>query len=199
MAEVLEIAYTTIFGNRLYDHIRAELGSESNEEGAKLSRIREIRLANFEVAHVVHRHGMELDAAKEVEAALIDAYPGLTNSSCGEDSRERGAMHADDILREYCSEPAVFKHKALLISFNRSAYSLALYEATRYAWKINKKRAEEAEVVLASEKGVIKGAYIPEKWMDATARNFPNHPPIEPGRVGFVGYEAPLVIPRALY
>lgn len=98
-------------GNRLYSHIRDELGKESDEVGDKLRRIREIRLAGFEVAHVVHRHGMEPPVAKEVEAALIDAYPGLTNIMGGEDSGDRGAMHADEIVREYLAEPAVFEHR----------------------------------------------------------------------------------------
>lgn len=41
----------------------------------KLKRIREIRMDRFEVAHVIHRHGMTEEQAFEVEAALIDAYP----------------------------------------------------------------------------------------------------------------------------
>ena len=44
----------------------------------KLKRIREIQVAGFEVAHVIHRHGMDGRTATEVEAALIEAYPGLT-------------------------------------------------------------------------------------------------------------------------
>jgi len=177
-------------GNRLYSHIRDELGNGSDEVGDKLRRIREIRLAGFEVAHVVHRHGMEPSAGKEVEAALIDAYPGLTNVMGGEGSGDRGAMHADEIVREYLAQPAVFEHRALLISVNRSASELPLYEATRFAWKLSQKRVREAEVVLSSEKGIIRGAYIPEKWMEATADNFPGRLD-RPGRVGFIGHEAP--------
>nr|WP_330130382.1 hypothetical protein [Alkalimonas sp. MEB108] len=95
-------------GNRLFSHIRDELGKDSDEVGDKLRQIREILLAGFEVSHVVHRHGMDVDVAKEVEAALIDAYPGLTNLIAGEDSGDRGAMHADEIVREYLAEPAIF-------------------------------------------------------------------------------------------
>lgn len=182
-------------GNRLYSHIRDELGNDSDEIGDKLRRIREIRLAGFDIAHVVHRHGMELSVAKEVEAALIDAYPGLTNIMGGEDSGERGAMHADEIIREYLAEPAVFVHRALLISVNRSASERPLYEAARFAWKLSQKRANEAEVVLAAEKGIIRGAFIPEKWLKATSENFPGRPD-RLGRLGFVGREAPPEIHR---
>lgn len=184
-------------GNRLYSHILDELGKESDEVGDKLRRIREIRLAGFDVAHVVHRHGMDPSAAKEVEAALIDAYSGLTNIMGGESSGERGVMHADEIVRGYLTQPAVFEHRALLISVNRSALELPLYEATRFAWKLSQKRAEETEVVLASEKGIIRGAFIPEKWLEATADNFPGRPD-EPGRLGFIGREAPSEI-KSIY
>lgn len=184
-------------GNRLYAHIRDELGSEKDEVGEKLRRIREIRLAGFDVAHVVHRHGMDAAVAKEVEAALIDAYPGLTNIVGGENSGERGAMHADEIIREYLAKPAEFTHRALLISVNRSASERPLYDATRYAWKLSPKRAKETEIVLASEKGIIRAAYIPEKWLEATSQNFPGRAD-RPGRLGFIGKEAPQEI-KSLY
>ena len=45
-------------GNRLFSHIRDELGNESDVEDDKLRRIRDIRLSGFEVAHVVRRHGL---------------------------------------------------------------------------------------------------------------------------------------------
>src|SRR5258706_5114180 len=70
-------------GNRVFSHIRAEQNLGGDELGNKVKRIREIRLAGFEVAHVIHRHGMDDATAFEVESALIDAYPGLTNSAGG--------------------------------------------------------------------------------------------------------------------
>src|SRR2546421_9011254 len=67
-------------GNRVFAHIRAEQGLlEGDELDNKLKRIREIRLAGLEVGHVIHRHAMDEATAFEVEAALMDAYPGLTN------------------------------------------------------------------------------------------------------------------------
>ena len=76
---------------------------------------------------------MDEDTAFEVEAALIDAYPGLTNVAGGRGSSEYGVMHAEDILRRFSAEPAVFEHKALLSSVNRSTSETSLCEATRYA------------------------------------------------------------------
>jgi len=177
-------------GNRLYAHIRNELGASADEESDKLKRIRSIRLAGLEVVHVIHRHGMDTDTAKEVEAALIDAYPGLTNLMAGESSGDRGVMHADEIIEKYQAEQANFQHRALLISVNRSALDRSLYEAVRSAWKLSKKRAAQTEVVLASQKGVIRGAFIPHQWMKATAENFPGRSD-RPDRLGFIGEEAP--------
>lgn len=182
-------------GNRVFSHIRAERGLEGDDLDNKTKRIREIVLAGFEVAHVIHRHGMDEKTAFEVEAALIDAYPGLTNVAGGTGSNDYGAMHAKEIIRRYAAEPAVFRHKALLISVNRSAAHTSLYEATRYAWKISRSKAKKAEVVLSTLQGLIVGAFVADDWLPATSANFPGRGDA-PGRLGFIGQEAPSEISR---
>lgn len=177
-------------GDRVFQHIREEQNIEGDALSNKLSRIREIRLKGFEVAHIIHRHGMDDKNASEVEAALIDAYPGLTNIVGGKDSSDRGAMHAREIINRYRAKPAEFKHKALLISVNRSATEISLYEATRYAWKINVFKAKRADVILAIWRGMIIDSFIATEWLEATAKNFPGREDV-PGRYGFVGHEAP--------
>ena len=176
-------------GNRVFAHIRAEQHLEGDDLDNKLKRIREIRLSGFEVAHVIHRHGMDEKTAFEVEAALIDAYPGLTNMARGAGGNDYGVMHAEEIIRRYSAEPAVFQHKALLISVNRSASETSLYEATRYAWKINPSKAGDADVILATLQGLIVGAFVADRWLRATAENFPGREDV-PGRFGFVGRQA---------
>lgn len=177
-------------GNRVFAHIRAEQNLEGDELSNKLRRIRDIHLAGFEVSHVIHRHGMDDRTATEVEAALIDAYPGLTNIAGGEGSNDYGAMHAKEIIRRYTAEPAEFQHKALLISVNRSVAETSLYEATRYAWKVSRYRAMQADVVLATKQGLIVGAFVAHDWLEATSTNFPGREEV-PGRFGFIGDEAP--------
>ncbi len=174
----------------MFAHIRAEKSLDGDELDNKMTRIRKIHLAGFEVGHVVHRHGMDEKTAFEVEAALMDAYPGLTNIAGGVGNNDFGAMHAREVVQRYAAEPAVFKHRALLISVNRTAEEKSLYEATRYAWKINKTKAERAEVVLATLRGLIVGAFVAEEWLPATPEHFPGREPV-PGRFGFVGREAP--------
>lgn len=181
-------------GDRVFSHAREQV--DGDELDNKLRRIREIRLAGFEVAHVIHRHGLDEKTAFEVEAALIDAYPGLTNLASGAGSSEFGVMHAREIVARYCAEPAVFQHRALLISVNRSATETSLYEATRYAWKIGNK-AVDAEVVLSTRQGLIVAAFVVDDWLPATSENFPGREPV-PGRFGFVGRDAPPAL-RRLY
>jgi hypothetical protein len=176
-------------GNRVFSHIRAEQNLEDDDIANKIKRIRGIRLAGFEVAHVIHRHGLDDKTAIEVEAALIDAYPGLTNIVGGAGSNDYGAMHAKEIIDRYYAEPAKFQHKALLISVNRSAAERSLYEATRFAWKVNRSKAKQADVVLATMQGLIVGAFVADDWLDATEANFPGRED-SPGRLGFVGKDA---------
>jgi len=177
-------------GDRVFAHVHGEQKLEGDDLDNKIRRIREIRLAGFEVAHVIHRHGMDDQTALEVEAALIDAYLGLANIVGGAGSHEYGVMHAKEIVNRYSAAPAVFKHKALLISVNKSAEQTSLYEATRYAWKVSKAKAKQAEVILATVQGLIKGVFIADDWLEATAENFPGRESV-PGRYGFNGRVAP--------
>lgn len=177
-------------GDRVFAHIHAKV--KGDELSNKLKRIRLIHQAGFEVAHVIHRHGMDDKTAFEVEAALIDAYPGLTNIAGGTGSGDSGAMHAKEIVDRYCAPEAKFKHKAILISVNRQATERSLYEAVRFAWKISPVKARQAEVVLATVHGVIRGAFIADQWLEANETNFPSRTnDLTPGRYGFVGREAP--------
>ena len=173
-------------GNRVFAHILAEI--ETDDPGEKLKRINEIRASGFDVAHVIHRHGLDDDTAIEVEAALIDAYPGLTNAVNGAGSNEFGAMHAQEIVNKYQATPAEFQHRAIIINVNRSATESSLYEATRYAWKIDPKKANRAELIVAVRYGLIVGVFVADQWLPATIENFPGHEPV-PGRFGFIGSE----------
>ena len=175
-------------GNRVFDHIRGDL--QQDELSEILSKIREIKLAGFEVAHVIHRHGMDESTASVVEAALIDAYPGLTNQMTGAGSGDFGVMHAKEIIDRYCAEEAVFRNKVLLITVNKSANERSLYDATRYAWRVDKKKAEEADVILAVRKGLIVGAFVAYEWLPATPENFPGIEENASGRYGFYGENA---------
>lgn len=172
----------------MFAHASGNIEDDALSE--KGSRIREIKLAGFEVAHVIHRHGMDEKTAFEVEAALIDAYPGITNVMDGHGNGDFGAMHSREIIQRYSAQTAEFDHKALLISINRSALNSSVYEATRFAWRLSLKKAQQAELILATVQGMIVGVYVADHWLSASGEHFPGRETIE-GRYGFVGHEAP--------
>lgn len=64
-----------------------------------------------------------------------------------------------------------------------------LYNRTRFAWPFSwreRYKAERAEVILASYKREIVGAFTAGEWLPATAENFPGLGN-EPDRYGFNG------------
>lgn len=192
-------------GDRVFAHVKDELAISADaaedaedELSAKLDRIRVIRAEGFEVVHVIQRHGLDEATAFEVESALIDAFPGLANLQGGQGG-ERGAMHAAAIVRKYDAKPAVLQHKVILIIVRRrTVEAKGLSLATRLAWRVSKKRAELAELVLPVVDGLIATAYRPSDWRAATPDNFPGLVvEAEPGRFGFDVKEAePEVVAR---
>lgn len=190
-------------GNRVFDHINGLIKEQDDEFlSLKMKQIHQIKLAHIDVIHVIHRHGLEnQEIAAQVEAALIDAYSGLTNVMNGEGSNEYGIAHVKEIIAMYKTETVDIKHKALLISVNKSSSERNIYNAVRFAWRLNKTEAENAEIILATVQGIIKGVFVAEKWLEATEENFPNFQLINDNnlntskttnRYGFVGKEAPL-------
>lgn len=132
----------------------------------------------------------ELDAfPPDVIPKLMDAYPGLQRCRWHRVKRIRGHARPRD-HPPLLGPPADFRHNAILISVNRSAAETSLYEATRYAWKISRKKAMQAEVILATQRGLIVAAFVAEDWLPATAQDFPGHEDA-PGRLASIGREAP--------
>lgn len=159
-------------GNRVFDHaagVSAGDGDGHQILGAKLDRIRAIKNAGLSVTHVIHRHEIPDEAIFEVEAALINAYPGLTNIQGGHASTDRGPMNHIELidkysLPEFSNEPtdslALICINKLEERFNRKA----IYDLVRYCWRVNKNRAENATYIIAVIRGVAVGAFSPEVW-----------------------------------
>lgn len=186
-------------GNRVFSHAAGDEKPTKSEdaESLKIRMIRDIKNDGFQVQHVIHRHGMNQETAKEVEAALIDAYPGLTNIQPGYES-DRGAMHATQAIRLYEAEVAKFAHSVVLITINRTIADRPIIDAVRYAWVISVPRARKADYILAVANGMIVGAYVAEEWLPATPENFPGFPLTDPERFGFHVREAPDEV-KAIY
>jgi hypothetical protein len=178
-------------GNRVFAHMNGALAFEGDEDeiSEKIGIIREIHQSGLDVIHVIHRHGLDNDTALEVEAALIDAYPGLFNEAGGRGSRERGTMNALQIQNIYKAEVIdEITEKCILIKIKQWSIDRydgdineAFYEATRAAWKLSMHRAKEADYVLSVLNGIVRAVYSDMVWKVVEDR----------ARLGFDGREAP--------
>ena len=178
-------------GNRVFDHVQED-NPLDDPLSCKHDRIREIENCGFEVQHIIHRHGMDRSTALEVEAALIEAYPGLTNLMPGHGSSDRGTAHVKEINARYAAEEAVIEDKVIEIIINASALERSVYSATRAAWVVKLSNAQKVDYALAVNRGIVVEVFSISEWLPATKSNFPDILAQDiPGRFGFVGKVAP--------
>lgn len=190
-------------GNRVFEHASGVSGTvdpqdPDDEYSLKMRQILDILKSDFEVQHVVHRHGLSEDEAFEVEAALMDAYDGLTNVTGGRGSSERGARHARQITEMYAAEKIDIQHSLVAISVRRSSEYQTWYQAVRGCWKISRDKASTVDYVLAESDGIVGEVFQAERWVDATPENCAWLEAEIPGRLAFFGAVAPPAI-RDLY
>lgn len=179
-------------GNRVFGHANGELDIKDNEgddDNISLKQlcIRSIINAGFEVQHIIHRHGLNEREAFEVEAALIDAYPGLTNIMNGQGSNDRGARHALELIQKYSANEIDFSHSVVAISIPRSIEDRSIYEAVRGCWVINRDRAENVDYILAENSGIVVGVYKAKEWVPADPEHCDWLEEIMPKRSAFNG------------
>ena len=105
-------------GNRIFQHARAALnpGKDEDAEDLKFKRINNILAAGLNIVQVIHRHNIERErVALEIEAALIDAYPGLANKNLGIGA-DYGCRHVEETISQYSAEPFEAQEPLILIS-----------------------------------------------------------------------------------
>lgn len=169
-------------GNRVFDHVKGAIKykGEDNSISLKAGTINDIRSSGLEVIHVIHRYGMSKETAFEVEAALIDSYPGLTNSVSGHYSSERGIISAYEI--EYQTKLSVFdepkdikymiiKTKAWKNGGWASEMENPVYEATRWSWVVSLSSVKDYKYVLSVYDSVVVEVFEVESWHERTDSN----------------------------
>lgn len=176
-------------GNRVFDHVNQQIKLNKNFEdensveddnfhdSLKYETIRNIHKAGLEVIHIIHRYKLTEEEALEVEAALIDCFPGLTNVKQGVNS-DRGVINTETLIKDLSTETfAVLpEDKFILIKTSQDAIEIArdnypnaseeelIYHAVRAAWKMSLDRAKHYEYVVGSIKGIVVGCYQNCKW-----------------------------------
>ena len=178
--------------NRIFEHLKG-MGIR-NEISDKVRRINEIHNQGLRCILVIHRHQLTELEAFHVEGALIDSYPQLTNEIGGYGCSEVGVMTVKDLIDKYSVEEILENdfncYKIMLIKVAKSLENgLSLYDATRYAWRIDVQKAKEADYVVSIVNGgVIKRIFVAHAWKVANSINFPEfHVLHRSVRYGFVG------------
>lgn len=165
--------------NRIFSHVQNQI-NESNDKqdedkiSLKLRTISEIISSGLEVNHVIHRHGMDENTAFEVEAALIEAYPGLSNIAGGNNNFERGCAHVNELVVQYQAEEALIDEQLIAININKSLHERNdIYEAARFCWKIAEWRRKKVNVpIIACANRIIRDVYVVSEWLPATDMEF---------------------------
>jgi hypothetical protein len=186
-------------GERVLQHAWDALSDPMPSD--KLDRIRQIRAAGHVEMLMIHRHGLDEPTAFHVEAALIDAYPGLTNRVRGQGA-EQGAATLDDLVDRYAAPDAVIPMSAILIKVEQEwrpdLTPEQLYERTRRYWScVPEGRSPPPTHAIAVARGLIREVYRIERWesyndwlvdRDTTRLGDPHEPwPAGRPRRGFVG------------
>lgn len=163
-------------GNRVFSHVDGAIGSlDTRSQEPKSEVIRDIYSEGLQVVEIIHRFGLEEDVALEVEAALIDAYPGLSNLVAGH-GVIRSGTDASHLAKSFDVVPLVSDKRILFISVNRSLGETGdLERSVRIAWSLDMNRAQQAEYVAAVRHGVVVGVFKPSNWREVTSRNFPEY------------------------
>lgn len=140
-------------GNRVFNHAEEALDN-IEKETAKLDLIREIKKDGCEVLQYIIRSSLS-----EEESLLISQFKSTI-------------LTTTELNDFYSTKPVkAFNHRIMAININKtykndkfSERHPNIYEAVRKSWKINLKKAEQAELVLAEYKSVVRGVFKPTKW-----------------------------------
>lgn len=193
-------------GGRCFSHLEEARKTTRDSKGdyEKLAQIRQIEERGDQVRIEILRHGLTDAESFQVEAASIDllGLSDLSNRVKGHGANELGRMGVNDLNARYGATPVEIapEHKVMLIrvtwKYSKAMSGDDLYEATRAWWKVNPKRG--AEYAMSVHGGVVRAVYEIDSWVQPTARQVEDDPPIE-GRHAFVGRRAPNVEKRYLF
>ena len=152
--------------------------------------------------------GLDEQTAFKVEAAAFDlvGFENLTNRVIGQGARRWGRRSIDAAHAELAASPLTEFHRCVaIIRINSSVdvakkrlgprfdgesdeSAVALYDATRGAWVIDKAKADAVEFVLAYYEGVIREVYQVAEWLPGGSTLYADRSLTQaPNRWEFVG------------
>ena len=177
-------------GNRAFDHL------DDRSESEKCDRIMAIRKTGCEPQIELLAHGLDENAALQLEAAAIDLIGRrtLTNGVRGWKSGTYGRMTVDQVRARYAADEVDIRHPAILIRINDlfryGMTAIELYDATRGVWKAGPNRTK-AKYALAVFDGVVQEVYEIAGWFSGGSTLYTREDTDAPDRWEFVGRIAP--------
>ena len=175
-------------GNRVFQHVIGTLDyydgvdkeiHDYDADPNKMQIIREINDANLKVIHVIQRWHLTEKEAFEVEAALIDCFPGLSNIQSGHGS-EYGVCNTDELEARLSAktyeEPEfgyiIIKVKNWRLDEMAAKFGAqnARYEATRGCWHNRKPSLDKYPYIFSVTGGIVREVYKIKEWHDAGKR-----------------------------
>jgi len=154
-------------GNRAFSHLNV---SGNADKAAKLRELAKLRIApQIDIL----RYGLTEKEALHVEAAAIELLElnELVNEIHGHSASHGPRDTAQEIQHRFSARTVEIKETALLFnitkSFRPAHTPIQLYDVTRSAWVVNKKKADEAELAFAMYAGVIREVYKITQWLPA--------------------------------
>jgi uncharacterized protein len=172
-------------GNRINQHLFGEYHENSSREKDLI--IKKIQKSGKQVKQIILRHGLTESESLEVESSIIDLLgkENLTNIVKGHNSEDHGKMNLKDLKIKYEAENLVIGEPIMLINVNslyeRGMSKEKLYEITRKSWRINLDNANKIRIVCATYRGIIRGVFLVDKWIESSEVN---------GRYMFIGKHA---------
>lgn len=140
---------------------------EEDAFSLKEQQILNIISSGADVLVVIHRYGLTEPEAFEVEAALIDAYQGLTNKYSGYGA-DRGVVTWEELEKLALATPYTEPNDNYIIIKTTIPTIMAnngdLYESVRKSWKANLNKASQYKYVLAVVNGIVREVYEVRGW-----------------------------------
>jgi hypothetical protein len=163
--------------NRGYDHARAALGPDVDEDRKhlKLHTIQAIQAAGLAVRIEILRHGLDDEQALMVEAAAIDLVRRLgddvpvANLQRGHEVT-LGLATVEQLAARYAAKTITITDPLLLIRpknlWWRANNDRDRYEATRGWWRIGARSRGRVEHAAAVVDGIIRAVWKIDGWED---------------------------------
>lgn len=151
---------------------RALAHLDGSEERPVTKVVREIRAAGEEPRIEILAHGLpDGEAALQIEAAVIDllGVHNLANEVRGWRGVKYGRMPLSEVVAHYARRRADISEPAILIRINKlyryGMTDVELYDATRSAWRVGKRRRDEARYAFSVFEGVVREVYQIAEWL----------------------------------